>query len=98
MREHLRSEVKHNMMEPQFSDIEEWVTKGLPTAFTSNVFQRIIMHFQADQIYVHGVGWKDAGLHFKEAQKDDSAVQATKAGWLNGLVEKVSHILRVVLD
>ena len=52
LQEHLRSEVKHNMMEPQFSDIEEWVTKGLPTAFTSNVFQRIIMHFQADQIYV----------------------------------------------
>ena len=29
LREHLHSEVKHNMMEPQFSDIEEWVTKGL---------------------------------------------------------------------
>jgi len=81
------------MIEPQLDDIEEWIRKGLPSAFTSDVFERIVAHLEADGTYVRGAGdkdvWKDGGLHSKDVPKDDAAVQAAKVEWLNGLVEKV---------
>ena len=59
MRRHLRSEVNY-MIEPQFDDIEEWTRKGLPSVFSSNIFERIVVHLEADETHVHGAGDKDA--------------------------------------
>ena len=101
MRRHLHSEVNY-MIEPQFNDIEEWTWKGLPSVFSSDVFKRIVVHLEADETYVRGAGdkdaWKDGGLHSKDVPKDDAVVQAAKAEWLNGLVEKVRCTLYVISD
>ena len=37
-------------------------------------------------------------LHSKDVPKDDVAVQAAMAEWLNGLVEKVRRTLYVISD
>jgi len=58
MRKHLCSEVNCTI-EPQLDDIEEWIWKGLPSAFTSDVFERIVAHLEADGTYVRGAGDKD---------------------------------------
>ncbi|KIM53619.1 hypothetical protein SCLCIDRAFT_31748 [Scleroderma citrinum Foug A] len=86
------------MIEPQFDDIEEWTRQGLPSVFSSDVFKRIMAHLEADETYVHGAGdkdaWKDGGLHSKDVPKDNVAVQAAMAEWLNGLVEKAMAIVK----
>lgn len=76
--------------------VEKWFRNGLPTAFTSNVLDRIVKKLEEDGSYVRQTGdrdsWKGANLHAKEQPKDESKAQAEKAKWLNGLSEKVRSL------
>ena len=100
MQSHILSEI-NAIIQPKPDDIETWVREGLPPAFTTDIFKTIVTRFQADGTYVRGaVGgpWRKASLHLTTSPKDDTAVQAAKAEWLNGLIEKVRRTLYLISD
>jgi len=73
----------------QQDNVDKWIGKGLPAAFTRGVLNKIMEKLIERGYAGDKNAWNGADLHAKQAPRDDSVAQAGKVTWLNGLLEQV---------